>query len=50
MAPFKSKAQARYMFSRHPKVAKRWAKKTKSIKSLPEKKNLNEYIMKGRKK
>lgn len=34
--PFKSKAQARFMFSQHPKMAKRWASKTLSIKSLPE--------------
>ena len=36
--PFKSKAQARYMFKKHPQIAKRWAKKTKSIKRLPNKK------------
>ena len=34
--PFKSQAQARYMFSQHPKIAKRWASKTLSIKKLPE--------------
>lgn len=34
--PFKSKAQARYMFSQHPKIASRWASKTLSIKKLPE--------------
>ena len=37
MAPFESKAQARYMFSQHPKLAKEFAAKTKSIKALPEK-------------
>ena len=36
--PFKSKAQARFMFAKHPKIAKRWAKETKSIKSLPKRK------------
>jgi hypothetical protein len=35
--PFKSKAQARYMFAKEPEVAKEFASKTKSIKSLPEK-------------
>jgi len=35
--PFKSKAQQRWMFARHPKMAKRWAKKTPNMKSLPEK-------------
>ena len=38
--PFKSKAQARFMFSKHPKMAKEWASKTSSIKSLPEKKSM----------
>lgn len=37
--PFKSKSQARYMFAKHPKLAKEFASKTKSIKKLPEKKN-----------
>lgn len=36
--PFKSKAQARYLFAREPEVAKRWAKETPSMKKLPEKK------------
>lgn len=35
--PFKSQAQARYMFSQHPEIAKEFASKTKSIKALPEK-------------
>ena len=35
--PFKSKAQQKFMFARHPKIAKRWAKHTKNIKSLPKK-------------
>lgn len=42
--PFKSKAQARYMFAKHSKIAKRWAsemkrsRKTKHpIKPLPNK-------------
>ncbi len=34
---FESKAQARYMFATHPKLAKEFASKTTSIKSLPEK-------------
>ena len=36
MAPFRSKAQARYLFAKHPKIAKEFAYKTKSIKALPE--------------
>ena len=35
--PFESKAQARYMYAKHPKIAKEFAEKTPSIKSLPEK-------------
>ena len=35
--PFKSKAQARYLFATHPKIAEEFAKKTSSIKKLPEK-------------
>jgi len=34
--PFKSKAQAKHLFSTKPKIAKEFAEKTKSIKSLPE--------------
>ena len=37
MSPFKSKAQQRFLFAKHPKIAKRWAKETKNIKSLPKK-------------
>jgi hypothetical protein len=33
--PFKSKAQQRFMYAKHPKIAKKWAKKTSSFKSLP---------------
>lgn len=35
--PFKSKSQQRFMFARHPKMAREWAHETKDIKSLPEK-------------
>lgn len=35
--PFKSKAQARYLFAKEPEVAKEFASKTKSIKALPNK-------------
>lgn len=34
--PFKSKAQARFMFAKHPQIAKEFAAKTPSIKALPE--------------
>ena len=39
--PFRSKAQQRFMFAQHPRIAKRWARKMKregqSIRALPEK-------------
>lgn len=35
--PFRSKAQQRFMFAKHPKIAKRWAKVTPSFKRLPNK-------------
>jgi hypothetical protein len=34
--PFKSKAQQKYMFAKHPKIAKRWAGKYGVSKNLPE--------------
>jgi len=35
--PFKSKRQARYMAAVHPELFKEFARKTLSIKKLPEK-------------
>lgn len=35
--PFKSKAQEKYMFANHPKMAKEFADATPDIKKLPEK-------------
>jgi hypothetical protein len=34
--PFTSKAQQRYLFAKHPEVAKEFAAKTPNIKKLPE--------------
>ena len=34
--PFESKAQARFMFAKHPDIAKRFANETPSIKGLPQ--------------
>lgn len=34
--PFKSKQQMKFMFATHPKMAKKWANETKSIKKLPK--------------
>ena len=35
--PFKSKDQAKWMFSQKPEMAKEWASKTPNIKALPNK-------------
>lgn len=43
---FKSKAQVRYMFATHPKLAKEFASKTLSIKNLPEHKKKMEAPVK----
>lgn len=37
--PFKSLAQARLLFAKHPEMAKEWAAKTPNMKALPEKVN-----------
>lgn len=39
--PFRSKAQARFLFAKHPTIAKRWVResgKKHPIKGLPNKK------------
>lgn len=38
MSPFKSKAQARFLFAKKPGVAAEFAAKTGNYKALPEKK------------
>jgi hypothetical protein len=35
--PFQSLAQMRLLYAKDPKLAKEFAKKTKNVKSLPEK-------------
>ncbi len=35
--PFKSESQRRYMYARHPGIAKQWQKHTPKDKKLPEK-------------
>jgi hypothetical protein len=36
--PFESKAQRRFMYAKHPEIAKRWQEHTPKGKKLPEKK------------
>lgn len=35
--PFKSRQQAKWMFSQKPEMAKQWAAETPDIKALPKK-------------
>jgi len=44
--PFKSEAQRRYLFARHPKLAEKWAHKYGTPKNLPKHKS-NDYIRKN---
>jgi len=37
--PFQSKSQQRYMFAKHPGIAKRWASEYGVPKDLPERKS-----------
>ena len=34
--PFRSKAQAKYLFSQHPKIAKKWASEGYTYRDLPK--------------
>jgi hypothetical protein len=45
--PFKSKAQQRFLYAKHPDIAKRWQREYGTPKKLPEKKNINERIKKA---
>ena len=36
MAPFQSKAQERFLWAKHPDIARRWSKMSESKKKLPE--------------
>jgi hypothetical protein len=36
--PFKSKAQRRYMYAKHPRLARRFERETPKGKKLPERK------------
>lgn len=47
--PFKSKAQMRFMYAQHPKIAARWEKETKNEKELPEKKKKSPWVDMGKK-
>ena len=38
MAPFESEAQRRFMYAKHPAIAKRWSKEYPNQDKLPERK------------
>lgn len=42
--PFRSEAQRRFMYARHPKIAERWSKETPDRK-LPEKKRVDRQAL-----
>ena len=46
--PFKSKAQARFMFAKHPAMAKEFAAATPSIKDLPQKVKSRKGVPRGK--
>ena len=48
--PFVSRAEERFLYAKHPEIAKRWASETPDIKSLPEKKRkgLSEGLRDGK--
>lgn len=37
MSPFSSKAQRRFLYAKHPEIAKRWSREYPNQKELPEK-------------
>ncbi len=45
--PFRSQAQARYLYSQHPDIAKRWQSETPvSVSKLPERKTTTKVTKK----
>ncbi len=47
MSPFKSEKQKKFLYAKKPALAKKWSKKYGN--KIAGKKDLNEYIAKGRK-
>ncbi len=46
--PFKSEAQKRFMFAKHPKIAKKWSKEYPDKGKLPEHKgSFRDAVMKA---
>lgn len=42
--PFSSQAQRRFMYLKHPKLAKKWAAETKNMSDLPEHKTKSPWM------
>ena len=49
MPPFKSESQKSWMFANHPAMARRWARHTPNMKSLPKRVMPNDLVERGRK-
>lgn len=45
--PFKSEAQRKFMYAKHPKIAKRWTKEYGPQHDLPKKKTKQRESMKA---
>lgn len=45
--PFRSEAQRRFMWARHPEIAERWTKEYGSTPEKSDKDNRNEHFRKG---
>jgi len=45
MSPFQSEAQRKYMWAKHPKIAKRWTKEFPGQKNLPKHKKKGKTIL-----
>lgn len=43
--PFKSQAQRRFMYARHPEIAKRWRKEYGAQKGLPERRDKRDRMV-----
>jgi hypothetical protein len=46
--PFKSESQRRFMYARHPSIAKRWTKKYGTQEDLPERVSAFHRVIKRR--
>lgn len=50
MAPFQSESQRKFMWAKHPDLAKKWAHEYPGQKNLPEHKNYSAHVKAAMKK